>query len=930
MTRKTLKVHTSCNSWRRRVRFACALLPLLAATCLSSYAAPVNLDFGPDSAAVKDGYDKATASTLFDGKFGWTEQYLIEERDRGGEDPLTRDFLFGTRSATFRIALPDGAYRVTLICGDRATSHPSFAVRAGDSQAFEVPAVSEGQFAEVAFDIGVKHDSLDITFLPLTDKWLVNGMTVKPLPADPPLYVPKFRLSGTTQWRPAVRLDAEPPGIKKLRLVKKTRRDGPTYPDVGDYMRVLERFPLFAERGWHPSHNGLTDVGYFGDGTHGEMGLRSMGNFIFTCALLSSDPAYDSRPTGVSREKLLDYARQCLRYMTRTHVTGDLTCADGGKWGDAWQSAWWTGKMAVGARLIWDRLTDEERAAVERVVVHEADRHLERAAPSGVWSNTRSEETAWDTEALAAAFALFPEHPHAPRWWRKLQDFSMNTLSAPQDQWDFALVDYRQVNRWVYTETVHADFTIENHGAYHSCYMACPLHSIAWDWYALTSARRPVPRALFHHYTDVWSVLRRMILYDGRFAYVSGKDWPRYAYGLSFIMPALVMLQYEFGDRDARLFEKNRFQILEWEQVLNSDGTFYGRRFTANHMLDRQLEFETDTYANLGVCYLMHETSTQTGKACPYIAPSDPDDFQRRMAGTFMSKDCEFTVGRSPKVFTSFSWRELGGKYPIGLFIPAGCDDMAEWGREQLAGSFDIEGSSPKSRELKHNEEAFDGGFWTVGSVTRMKDDTPLLRQDLAFISFPEEGIALLIDRAVAVSDITVRSHEGLKFYLANDVFNDGLRRVRSPAGEIVLWGGEKTMRTPSGGKAHALDVPWLSVDEKLSFVRLSPDAPFTLRDIRGRTASYNSIEYEMISLPYAPEPRKYKAGETVRDSAIILAAGGRRLADDLSRHSRILALDDPDSRPLLISSDGKKAWRVRVDFRDLRAIIEPQIPRTK
>lgn len=728
-----------------------------------------------------------------------------------------------------------------------------------------------------------------------------------------------------TMTSPVMDVYDSPPAVRradKLRLIKPADRDAPDYPDLPDYMRVLERFPLLAERGWHANYRGLTDVGYFGDGDHAEMGLRSMGNFIFTCALLASDPAYDPRPTGVSRAKLLDYARQCLRYMTRAHVTGDLVCADGAKWGDHWQSSWWTGKMAAGAYLIWDDLSAEERTAVRRVVVREADNHLARSAPGGATSNTRAEENAWDTEALAAALALFPEHEHAPKWWRKLQDFSMNTLSAPQDKSDMTPVDHRPVKDWVYTENIHSDFTIENHGAYHFCYMACPLHSLAWGWYSLTSGDQPVPQALFHHYADVWNVIRRTFLYDNRFAYVSGKDWPRYAYGLYFVMPACVLMQEVYGDRDARLFEKQRFETFEREQVMNADGTFFGQRFTANRMLSRPLEYETDAYANLGVCYLMHKMSRK-----PLLKPSDPDEFQRRVAGTMISTDSGWALCRSPKVFTSFSWRELGGPFPMGLFVPAGCDDMAEWGREQLAGSFSIEGCDARKRRIVHAEKAFDGGFHTVGRVTYVgSDGRTLLNQDLAFISMPEEGIALLVDHAVSADNIKVNSQEGLKYYLANDLFNSGVRKVRSPAGEFTLWGGDRTARTPSDKDTYVVNEPWINVDGRLSFVALSSNSPFTVRDLRGRSAPWGSQEYELISLPYVAEPHSFYTDGLVRYSMVVLAAGDSGVAAEISKHSRLISSGSGDVRCAVVSRDGRRKWLVAVNFGSRREAVNTKV----
>jgi hypothetical protein len=182
------------------------------------------------------------------------------------------------------------------------------------------------------------------------------------------------------------------------------------FPSEFDYMRILERFPLYSERGWRKNYLGDPQLGYFGDPNHEANGLRTMGNYVFTTALLASDPSYNPAVSQVSAATLLDRARCGLRYMTRSHLTGDIPCGNGRSWGQHWQSSWWTTKMALGARLIWDRLSESERAAVERVVVFEASHHLDRILPSGLVEDTKAEENAWDTEILATAIALFPDH----------------------------------------------------------------------------------------------------------------------------------------------------------------------------------------------------------------------------------------------------------------------------------------------------------------------------------------------------------------------------------------------------------------------------------------------------------------------------------------------------------------------------------------
>ena len=171
---------------------------------------------------------------------------------------------------------------------------------------------------------------------------------------------------------------------------------------------------------------------------------------------------------------------------------------------------------------------------------------------------------------------MYPTHPNAEKWLAKAQELFMNTFSVEADSSDTTLVDGKPVNQWVYTTNAHPDFTLEGHGAYQFDYIAVPLHSLAWAYYAFVSNGQAVPQSLFHHLTDVWDTLKRTHLFSGRFAYFQGKDWGRHVYGPYFILPALVLLENEFGDPDARLIEQLRFRALVWEQQQNGNGSIFG------------------------------------------------------------------------------------------------------------------------------------------------------------------------------------------------------------------------------------------------------------------------------------------------------------------------------------------------------------------
>lgn len=481
----------------------------------------------------------------------------------------------------------------------------------------------------------------------------------------------------------------------------------PSFPALGDYLAILERFPLYAERGWHGGYQGDSALGYFGDGRSDENGQRTLGNFILVYAYLATRPDYDPTVSSVPPATLKERALAALRYMVRTHITGDLKCTDGRPWGNHWQSAWWASRMLGGATLLWDALSEEERSRIQRLVVYEADRHIGLPPRVNEYGDTKAEENAWDSEILAWALNLYPDHPHVPGWREAFVRLCLNTLSVEADLQDERLIEGKPLKEWVGGPCIHPDFTIENHGFFHICYMACPLHSLAWDYYVFRRFGRKPPEAIFHHVREVWGRLKQFFLWRGRFAYVGGKDWPRYAYGLYFILPALVQMQQVFGDGDARLIERWRVATFEREQRLHGDGSFFSGRFTQGQMSRWPAEWETDAAANLTIAALLHEFQQ------PPLPPTPLEEWSRRQVGTFISPFSELAMRRDERRFVSWCWKSHGGP-ATGLICSDAGEDMLEWDHN-LCGSIVLEGTARHVAVVAHHEEAFEGGFSTTG-----------------------------------------------------------------------------------------------------------------------------------------------------------------------------------------------------------------------
>ena len=664
-------------------------------------------------------------------------------------------------------------------------------------------------------------------------------------------------------------------------------------PNAAHYLESLAEFPHYLGNAWHESEPGR---GYFGDPSHLEGGVRSMANVVFVSGLLVADEGYDALRSEPDRSWLLEKARFGLAYLTHGHVTGGGACADGAPWGGVWQSAWWTTRMALGAKLVWARLNEEERAAVKRVVVHEADLLLPRIVASGLVEDTKAEENAWDAEVLATAVAMFPEHPNRAMWWEKLSEFAFNTFSVAADRTDPRVVDGRPLRERVYTVNLYSDFTLENHGSYHFCYVASPLHSLAWASYALTSSGISPPEALRHHVAEVWSRAKPTFLRD-RFAYVGGQDWARYTYGNYFIVPALVWLQEWLDDPDLQAIEQARFRCLRDEQRGNRDGSYFGRRFTEPFYQGQPAKYETDCYANMGLAYLLRRQQGQGDTSQPHPKSSGTSEAKRcdvlPLTGRCVSPESGIAFVRTPRLFASFSWKTLTTPLPMGLFIPVEREELAEWQPGNLFGQVHIHGETPSAVWIRRMREEGDG-FRIGGTVIyRGRKGQILMTQELEYAVDAGQGLAKVRSRFVASVPLKVTRVEGLRLAIANDRWNDfkldlhhdgGTVPVRFDPDAAPFWLRRRNL--PSrvirkllresfrDGVRRTLNSRWVNIDGVFGVIAEGESPTFDLYQPAGRNLPDGSLHVDWLYCPLLLRSRQYQADEVILDSAFTLLLG--------------------------------------------------------
>lgn len=721
-------------------------------------------------------------------------------------------------------------------------------------------------------------------------------------------------------------------GRGKLLLLKEKPPEGAGTPWFGDYMRVLERFPRYAERGWQaiPAPAGGGEAGgFFGGPGHTEVAMRPLAHATVVLALLAVDGAYDPRPSGVPAATLRQYALASLREMVQTHVTGDRRRPSGEAWGDDKQATWWTGRLAMASRLLDSALSMADREGVERVVTYEAGRQLARAPADGAMIESAATENAWSAEALAWAACLYPGHAQASAWEEKARRFLLNVFSVPQDRLDETPVDGRPLREWVTTANLLPNFFAASRGVLDPGELTLPLQSLASIDYAYAETRRPLPRALRFRLEAVSRSLQHLYLAEGRLIYPAGQEGPRNADDLCFLLPALVTQQRAGVEGGAaRLMERALFNRLEREQQANADGTFFGARVSGGAVLGRPAIFETDAYAMVALAYLLHRAQPKV------LAPVSDAALQESTAGAWDDPITRTVAARAPGLFASFAWRTVarpsGSRVPsaLGLFAPTAAPDLVEWAPDQLVGAIDAEGFE-RTRSITHRQRLVPGGFTTTGRIDEgLREERPAVRHFVAYAALPAERMAVLLDLAVAVQEARVTRNEGLQLALGNDLASGNTWPLVGEMEPLAIRGEE-----PEGAAVdRTLETRWLTVAGALGVALVYGQEPFTLRDFSAPdqrpTDAYRSRHTELLCTPFQKAPVDHRARQVVRDTAILLVAGDAAATRAAWERAAIAPTGDELARAVWITGSSGNRYVVAANFSEKELALQLRPPR--
>jgi alpha-glucuronidase len=140
------------------------------------------LDAGSADSPLHPGYRRLAPGHVWDPEagFGWIGA-APQSRDRGGPDPLLRDFVNDVPTRTLRVAVPAGSYETSLLVGDDAVRSFATYVHADGELLAESRFLFRGEFEWIHFtlDGGTSGQEVDLALSSAPDEhWHLVALVI--------------------------------------------------------------------------------------------------------------------------------------------------------------------------------------------------------------------------------------------------------------------------------------------------------------------------------------------------------------------------------------------------------------------------------------------------------------------------------------------------------------------------------------------------------------------------------------------------------------------------------------------------------------------------------------------------------------------------------------------------------------------------------
>lgn len=604
----------------------------------------------------------------------------------------------------------------------------------------------------------------------------------------------------------------------------------------------------------------------------------------FLCA--ATDPSIDWTGSGLTKEEVLRQGLGLLRFTLESHLTGSYHTTGGDKWGHNWISTLGTARMMHAVNAAWDHLTDDDRAAMRRVFISEADWLLfEYKISAGLIENNHPESNIWNGALLYQTACLYPDAPNAEAYKEKATKFIINGISTESDEFSEAVYDGIKVKDAFVGANMFDTMACNHHLYMNVGYMVICLSNLAMLYFWCRDLGFKLPEAFDHHVLDAWRLIRSCTYEDGRLWRIGGDSRVRYCYCQDYALPMWALMSEKYGIDCDSLIEGWLSQI-DTEVENNGDGSFLSDRlsFMKRDTPYYYARLESDRAATLSMVGYWRRRYELGGKKKDELFTDWYDSYH----GSILK-----TNGRAR---SSFTW--IAGQRPTAMLLPYADSNMAEW-QQNMTGRATSYGALNEDSVLSHTELFFDGGFLTYGKSRSeskrfycegYRRDVPA-EKTIAYAQLSDGVTALSVQRAISPYRIYERSYSSIMYRVPNDVYNENKRSFITENDSFSLMGGRFAKEEDiSIGK-------WVSVENKMGIASTEPltlrspkyrQIDLVMKDIQDSTREdYGTLYANDVVGAYSDTPTWFNPGDEIYRCVFAANVGTaeetKRLSDSLS-----------------------------------------------
>ncbi len=584
-----------------------------------------------------------------------------------------------------------------------------------------------------------------------------------------------------------------------------------------DLLQMLADFSLYMKNNWNQcvSTNSINEsCGYFSgeqSAANNEQGVRPNADLSMICAFLMKygKPAGVALPNGVSWNDIEEMAMKSLIFAYSTHKANKLkVCSGNTYWGSVstsdhvWESSLWAMSVAYSAFFQWDKLSENQKGYVKKMLTAECNYELSRSIPTGFAGDTKAEENGWEADILAATLGLFPDDELAAQWYERMRLFAINSYSHATDAQKPSPLD-PNYNGYSPSDlfkgkNLYDDYTLQNHNMFHTSYQNVVMQELGEAALALkmfqlgtTGTEKWKSNSLMHNNQAVMdNILNWLATADGELAMPNGNDWSLFL----FDQITSYSTQACFNrDRNALLLENLAYKNIKARQSTTRDGSWLLRPDVAQ----RRMGVEAH---RVMMTYLMHDLMPTSD-----LSPLTWDEFREKHSMTKYFPAQNIIRNMSKDRFTCFSWNTSLPDYS-GVIVPNSVDKakiMVPFRTHHTGNLLGVYSKADYNVSVPGRYAMYPDAYAMNGVVTF--NSIPQ-----AFCLYATSGNAvILIDALKATSATTVSSEQGGMMGISVDEFTKSERTIYYQGGST----------TTNGSSYSTWTSPWSNIDNYLGFV---------------------------------------------------------------------------------------------------------------